>query len=152
MLRSLFVAFLALLLVVSPIHAVPTKEIAARQIGNLQCNIDRLKIVGALTKMQKTLAAIAGGDDADAAASIQPVQDSISSAQSAIGTIAKSLLTGQQAPDDARDQVKDGLVAAGTALGNITSTDADVSANLEKATTQLSDAASAGEGVVANCK
>lgn len=59
--------------------------------------------------------------DADAAASIQPVQDSISSAQSAIGTIAKSLLTGQQAPDDARDQVKDGLVAAGTALGNITS-------------------------------
>ncbi len=41
--------------------SVPTKEIAARQIGNLQCNIDRLKIVATLAKMQGTLAGIASG-------------------------------------------------------------------------------------------
>lgn len=49
------------------------------------------------------------------------MQDDVSGAQAAIGVIAKALLTGQKAPADARDQVKDNLVAAGTALGSITS-------------------------------
>ncbi|KAI0806709.1 hypothetical protein C8Q74DRAFT_1312793 [Fomes fomentarius] len=149
-----FINFITLLFLLagSGIYAVPTKEIAARQIGNLQCNIDRLKIVATLAKMQGTLASIASGGDPTAAASIKPVQDNVSGAQAAIGVIAKALLTGQKAPAEARDQVQDNLVAAGTTLGSITSTDEDVSAKLQKATTQLSDAASAGEGVVANCK
>ena len=33
-------------------------EIAARQAGNLQCNIDRFTIVGALAAMQGTLTAL----------------------------------------------------------------------------------------------
>ena len=38
----------------------PAPEIAARQIGNLQCNVDRLKIVGTLAAMQGTLKKLAG--------------------------------------------------------------------------------------------
>ena len=33
----------------------PVAEIAARQIGDIQCNVDRLAIVGALGTMQSTL-------------------------------------------------------------------------------------------------
>ena len=59
--------------------------------------------------------------DAAASAGIQSVTSSISGAQSAIGTIAKALLTGQTAPADARDQVKTNLLAAQSTLANITS-------------------------------
>ena len=43
-------------LFVSPAPALP---IAARQIGNLQCNIDRLSIVGDLAGLQNTLSGMA---------------------------------------------------------------------------------------------
>ena len=105
------------------------------------------------------------------------MQDSVSGAQDAIGVIAKALFTGQAAPASARDDVRSNLEAAGTALASITSyvpalcvwgchdsgadccvtkilyrTDPAVTANLDKATTQLTNAGEAGEGVVANCK
>ena len=38
----------------------PAREIAARQIGNLECNIDRLSIVAGLGVLQKTLTSLAG--------------------------------------------------------------------------------------------
>ena len=40
---------------IARIHTAPAREIAARQIGNIQCNIDRLSIVGDLAGLQKTL-------------------------------------------------------------------------------------------------
>ena len=36
----------------------PTRKIAAHQAGDLQCNIDRFTIVGALAAMQGTLTAL----------------------------------------------------------------------------------------------
>ncbi|KAI0708675.1 hypothetical protein C8Q76DRAFT_799905 [Earliella scabrosa] len=154
---SRFVVFLfafLYLLAGSHIYAAPAPEIAARQIGNLQCNVDRLKIVGTLAAMQGTLKKLAGqvSNDPEAAAGVQSVQDSVSGAQDAIGVIAKALFTGQAAPASARDDVRSNLEAAGTALASITSTDPAVTANLDKATTQLTNAGEAGEGVVANCK
>ena len=59
--------------------------------------------------------------DAGAAESIKAVQDNISGAQDAIGVIGKALITGQKAPAEARDQVRNNLTAAQTVLGNITS-------------------------------
>lgn len=59
--------------------------------------------------------------DAAGAQGISAVTDGINNAQAGISTIAKALLTGQTAPADARQQVEDGLVAAGSALSNITS-------------------------------
>ncbi|KAI0767510.1 hypothetical protein C8Q74DRAFT_1203295 [Fomes fomentarius] len=136
----------------SRIYAAPTHEISARQLGNLQCNLDRLKIVTTLASLQGTLKDIVGGGDATAAESIKAVQDNISGAQGAIGVIGKALITGQKAPAEARDQVLNNLTDATAALGNITSTDEGVTASLEKATTQLTNSILAGEGVVANCK
>ncbi|KAI1792785.1 hypothetical protein LXA43DRAFT_316091 [Ganoderma leucocontextum] len=137
----------------SLVYAAPAAEIAARQVGDIQCNVDRLSIVGDLAGLQKTLKTLSGQvtDDATASAGIESVTSSVSGAQSAIGTIAKALLTGQTAPAAARDQVKSNLLAAQSALAGITSSDPAVTSNLQKATTQLTNAGTAGEGVVANC-
>ena len=40
------------------LSTVPVTELAARQVGDLQCNIDRFTIVGALAAMQGTLTAL----------------------------------------------------------------------------------------------
>ncbi|KAM5545986.1 hypothetical protein V8D89_000112 [Ganoderma adspersum] len=151
--RAVVFLFAVLAFASSLVFAAPVAEIAARQIGDIQCNVDRLSIVGDLAGLQKTLKTLSTQttDDATASAGIQSVTSSISGAQSAIGTIAKALLTGQTAPADARDQVKSNLLAAQSTLAGITSTDSAVTANLQKATTQLSKAETAGEGVVANC-
>ncbi|KAI0719805.1 hypothetical protein C8T65DRAFT_635210 [Cerioporus squamosus] len=148
-----FFAFLSLL-AGSQIYAAPASEIVARQVGNLQCNINRLQIVTGLAKLQGTLKSLSSdvSSDAATAASVQTVSDSVTGAQGAIGVIAKALLTGQAAPAAARDQVAGNLTAAHDALAAINSTDATASATLQKALTQLNDAATAGEGVVSNCK
>ncbi|KAI0827446.1 hypothetical protein BC628DRAFT_180605 [Trametes gibbosa] len=149
-LLALTLAFFSLLMG-SQIYAVPTKEIAARQIGNLQCNIDRLSIVAGLAKTQSTLKKLATNSTATAS-SVQSVIDSVSGAQGAIGVIGKALLTGQAAPAAARDQVQGNLTAAHDALAAISSTDTATTASLQKALTQLGNAEQAGLGVVANCK
>ncbi|RDX52503.1 hypothetical protein OH76DRAFT_1454323 [Lentinus brumalis] len=148
-----FFAFLSLL-AGSQIYAAPTNEIVARQIGNIQCNINRLQIVTGLAKLQGTLGSLIGevSSDSAALASVQSAASSVTGAEAAIGVIAKALLTGQAAPADARDQVAANLTAAHDALAAITSTDPTASATLQKALTQLNDAATAGDGVVANCK
>ncbi|TBU25353.1 hypothetical protein BD311DRAFT_741195 [Dichomitus squalens] len=149
----LLFAFLSLF-ASSQIYAAPTREIVARQVGDLTCNFDRLSIVAGLATLQGTLKKLSGQvtNDTTAAAGLQTVTDAVSGAEGAIGVIAKALLTGQAAPADARTQVQANLTAAQTALAAINSTDSTISANLDKATTQLANAALAGQGVVANCK
>jgi len=60
------------------------------------------------------------GSGADAG-SVATAGTALSSAEAGIKTIATSILTGQSAPADARDQVGTGLQTALTALGNVTS-------------------------------
>ncbi|KAH9848514.1 hypothetical protein C2E23DRAFT_739342 [Lenzites betulinus] len=152
MFRLLALAFaFVCLLAGSQIYAIPTSEIVARQIGNLQCNVDRLSIVAGLAQTQSTLKKLTANSTATAS-SVQTVIDSVSGAQGAIGVIGKALLTGQAAPAEARTQVQGNLTAAHDALAAINSTDATAAAGLQKALTQLSKAETAGEGVVANCK
>ncbi|KAH9928017.1 uncharacterized protein BXZ73DRAFT_102524 [Epithele typhae] len=139
------------LLAGSQVYAAPAQEIAARQLGNLQCNIDRLSIVAGLASLQGTLKKIASSDNSTAD-SVATVQDAVSGAQGAIGVIAKALLTGQAAPAAARDQVQGNLTAAATALADVTSTDSATSSIIAKAGTLLTKSGAAGEGVVANCK
>ncbi|KAI0786988.1 hypothetical protein C8Q75DRAFT_808064 [Abortiporus biennis] len=136
------------------VEAASLQRYDRRQIGNLQCNIDRLKIVADLAGAKSTAQTLTQqlASDAAGSQSISTVSDGISSAQSAIGQIAAALLTGQQAPAAARDQVAAGLTQATQALANITSTDAAVTQNLSKIQGQLSKAADAGNGVVTNCK
>ncbi|KAI0664135.1 hypothetical protein C8Q70DRAFT_1049649 [Cubamyces menziesii] len=148
-----FFAFLVAfssLLVGTQVFAAPASGLIARQIGDLQCNIDRLSIVADLAATQNTLKKVQTdvASDATASSSVQSAIDSIDGAQGAIGVIAKALLTGQTAPAEARTQVQGNLTAAHDALTSIDSSSAD----LQKALTQLGNAEIAGEGVVNNCK
>ncbi|KAI0634188.1 hypothetical protein C8Q77DRAFT_1072856 [Trametes polyzona] len=155
MVRVFALAFaFASLFLGTQINAAPTHEIVARQIGNLQCNIDRLSIVAGLAATKNTLKNLQKdvASDNSTAASVQSVLDNISGAQGAIGVIGKALITGQKAPADARDQVQGNLTAAHDALTAINSTDTKAAANLKKGLTQLEKSQSAGEGVVKNCK
>lgn len=117
--------------------------IESRQVGDLQCNIDRLSIVAALAKTVsdvKTVASAGSGyalnflpghfclsltfntcSDPAVTSATTAAQGGLSSATQGIETIAGALLTGKTAPADARTQVQDGLTTASTALSSINS-------------------------------
>ena len=59
--------------------------------------------------------------DPTTAAAVSTAQDGIAQAQSAIGRIAKAILTAQTANPADRDDVQAGLVSVGDALGTVTS-------------------------------
>ncbi|OBZ77016.1 hypothetical protein A0H81_03138 [Grifola frondosa] len=152
MARSFYLAVFPFVLLIAAM-LVGAAPLVNRQIGDLQCNIDRLGIVADLTKLSTTVKSLTTSlaSDATNAPIAQAAQDGVTGAQGAIKTIAAALFTGQTAPADARDQVAGNLTAIGAALGNITSTDSTVTASVQKAQTQLSSAVTAGEGVVSNC-
>ncbi|KAJ7735123.1 hypothetical protein DFH07DRAFT_928211 [Mycena maculata] len=133
------------LLVASVAVAAPVEK---RQIGDLTCNIDRLKIVSTLAGTTSAVGKIQGTDPTTAT-QVAAAQAGLSSASDGIKTIAAALFTGQTAPASARTQVQTGLLAAQSALGNIT----DPTATAAAATAQSSLAAAIqdGQGVVANC-
>ncbi|THU97854.1 hypothetical protein K435DRAFT_662040, partial [Dendrothele bispora CBS 962.96] len=130
-----------------------------RQVGNLQCNIARLQTVSGLVATQKAVNEMAsaagrqvlGSDDATTASAVSDAQAGLSSAQAGIATIAKAIVSGQNAPAAARGQVGDGLTQAKSALESITSTDSAVTSALQDAQTKLDGTISAGEQVVSDC-
>ncbi|KAH9485841.1 hypothetical protein JR316_0002756 [Psilocybe cubensis] len=129
-------------------------EQSKRQIGNLQCNIARLKTVAGLAKSASAIkkAMTAAQGDAETTAQLQTAAQGVSSAQAGVGTIAKALITGQLAPAAARQQVADGLNAATTALGSTTSSDPNVDSAIASATSAIAGTTTSGQQVVANCK
>jgi hypothetical protein len=134
---------------------VPMEE---RQIGDLQCNIARLKTVGALGKAVKAVKALAAqANGTSDATNIATAASSLASAQEGIKTIAGAILTGKTAPASARTQVGDGLENALAALGNVTDLyfliwdlRAD-SRDTSDATGDINDALTAGGQVVQDC-
>jgi len=134
----------------------PYHVVERRQIGDLQCNLNRLGIVGDLSALGKNVDDMATATSGDATLSplVASAQDGVNNATAGIKTIAQSLFTGQAAPADARDQVQSGLEAVGTALGQISaanSTDTSVTTPLAAAQTNLQKATTAGKNVVADC-
>ncbi|KAF9547328.1 hypothetical protein CPC08DRAFT_715823 [Agrocybe pediades] len=125
-----------------------------RQIGNLACNIARLKTVAGLSKSASAIQAATSAATADAATTsqLQTASQGISSAQDGVAKIAAALLTGQQAPDADRQQVKDGLTAASTALGSITAADPDVDSAVADASSAVESTTEAGAQVVSDCQ
>ncbi|KAI0827466.1 hypothetical protein BC628DRAFT_1409801 [Trametes gibbosa] len=147
-----FIVALALL-AGSLVHAAPASEIAARQIGDLQCNVDRLGIVAALAATQATLKSLSKelASDPASAAEVQSALSSISGAQGAVGVIAKALFEGQSAPAEARTEVKGNLTAAQSSLTGISASGAS-GATLKVALAELAVAEASGLGVLNNCK
>ncbi|KAJ6615518.1 hypothetical protein B0H10DRAFT_1801369 [Mycena sp. CBHHK59/15] len=122
-----------------------------RQVGDLQCNVDRFKIVSSLAATGKAVKAIDTTDPATASA-VTAAQAGLTSAGDGIKTIALSLVTGQAAPADARTQVGAGLTAAKTALAGITECVPAAAATVAAAQTQLATTIQDGGDVVADCK
>ncbi|KAI0033023.1 hypothetical protein K488DRAFT_85320 [Vararia minispora EC-137] len=162
-----FSAFLAGCAVLT--YAAPV-TLGVRQIGNLQCNVARLGVVKSLSDAKSALNTLssavgfvfclqphlvlalinlflASSSTTDAAA-VQTAQTAVKSAQSAVAGIGISLLTGQTAPANLRDQTAQGITDATTALQNVTSTDP----SLQAALSALGTAATNGENVVSECK
>ncbi|KZV91354.1 hypothetical protein EXIGLDRAFT_719417 [Exidia glandulosa HHB12029] len=148
---SFFTALFATVFFVGSAAAAPLQS---RQVGNLQCNLARLRIVGALASTTGTVEKIsdATADDDVTASAADDALTGLDGASSGIKTIALALVSGQTAPADARDQVEAGLTQAKTALDSISSTDDAVTAQVTKAQKSLDKAISAGQDVVAECK
>ncbi|PPQ89886.1 hypothetical protein CVT25_004808 [Psilocybe cyanescens] len=129
-------------------------EQSKRQIGDLQCNIARLKTVAGLAKSASSIksAIAAAKSDPATVAQLQTAAQGVSSAQAGVATIAKALLTGQQAPASARQQVQDGLTAASTALGSTAAADPAVDNAVANASSAVEGTTAAGEQVVSDCK
>ncbi|KAL0958548.1 hypothetical protein HGRIS_000688 [Hohenbuehelia grisea] len=126
---------------------VDAAPLQTRQIGNIQCNVARLKIVGALAASGRNIKKI-GTADVAAAGAASTASAGIQSANAGVAKIAAAIVTGQKAPAAARDQVEKGLTDAQTALQGLDSTDPAVASSISS----VSKAISAGQDVVANCK
>ncbi|KIK54656.1 hypothetical protein GYMLUDRAFT_176957, partial [Collybiopsis luxurians FD-317 M1] len=122
-------------------------------VGDLQCNIARLKTVSSLAATTKSVQEIASaaGNDAATSSAAQAAASGLSTAQGGISQIAQALIAGQNAPASGRDQVGQGLTAAQNALNSITSTDPTVTSALSQAQTDLSNTITAGQQVTADC-
>ncbi|KDR70084.1 hypothetical protein GALMADRAFT_905540 [Galerina marginata CBS 339.88] len=153
MARFAYFFALAFALLFSCVMAAPLGE-SKRQIGDIQCNVARLKTVAGLAKSAKSIksAIAAAGSDSATVAQLQTAAKGISSAQAGVATIATALFTGQQAPAAARQKVQDGLDAATSALGSTASADSKVTNAVSTAQSSVSGTAAAGAQVVADCK
>ncbi|KZV99358.1 hypothetical protein EXIGLDRAFT_762659 [Exidia glandulosa HHB12029] len=121
--------------------------IHARQVGNLDCNLARVRIIGALASTADTVKQLPL--DLNTAQALAGV----GIAQAGIEQIVVALFNNQTAPPAARDLVGSGLTDARTALAsvNVTAGGAD-ECGLQKAQASLEAAIDAGNDVVTLCK
>lgn len=157
--RSSFLSFLAtpviLSLYVLNVFSMPLNgDLSRRQIGDLQCNLDRLAVIASVGQTISNIQQIAsvGSSDPAVTNATTTALNGLSSAESGIQTILEAIFAGQKAPADARDQVGDGLTVAQNALDSINSTDPAVTSAVSTAESSLHDAEVAADDVVDNCK
>jgi hypothetical protein len=79
-------------------------------LGSTQCNLARLRIVGALTRSGQSIDAIQDETVKTAAST------GLDQANLGVSQIAQAILTGEAPPQESRDIVAAGLAAMGTAL------------------------------------
>ncbi|KAI0672368.1 hypothetical protein C8Q78DRAFT_1077896 [Trametes maxima] len=128
-----------------------------RQLGDLQCNIDRAEIVFNVGQLSSTVASLANATglvsaNSTADADVDALQKGVDGAGGAIKQILVALINGDKASPDLRDQVGGNLTDISLALADLSSNDTDTSAILDAANTQFTNAALAANGVVTNCK
>ncbi|KAK6988711.1 hypothetical protein R3P38DRAFT_3095423 [Favolaschia claudopus] len=139
---SMFLAFF----VASAVIAAPLEQ---RQLGNLKCNIDRLKIVTGLIATASAVGKI-DTSDPDTATAVEAAQAGLKTAGDSIKDIAIALITGKAAPPESRTGVSQGLNDTRSALESITNS--AVAPAVSAAQTSLQDAIDDGNAVIADCK
>jgi len=127
----------------------------AAPLGNLKCNLARLKTVSnlnAATKAVDSMADVAvNSNDATMADAITEAQGGLTDATTGVQGIADALRANQAAPAALRDQTLDGLTTAQTALGKIQATSGAAASPLKQAKAKVAAALAAGQQVVSNC-
>ena len=81
-------------------------------MGSVQCNVARVRIVGALADAGKSIDSIQNTKVQTAA------NAGLDQAKDGVAQIAKAIFSGDAPPQDSRDQVEAGLTAMGTALSS----------------------------------
>ncbi|KAI0372415.1 hypothetical protein BV20DRAFT_1050747 [Pilatotrama ljubarskyi] len=130
---------------------------ARRQLGDLQCNIDRGEIIFNVGQLASTVASISNATGFASAnntadADLKTLQTGVQGVAGAVKGIILTLANGENAPPDLRTQVAHNLTDIRLALGNLSSSDNTTSALLNMANTQLINADLAATGVFTNCK
>ncbi|PPQ94086.1 hypothetical protein CVT25_009235 [Psilocybe cyanescens] len=158
MARFEFAYFLAITLAMlfRVYNADAGKSVQSGQSSNATCNIDRLQTVVGLDNsaslIQKAIKDSSSNDTA-AVSQLKAAANGIQSAQAGVDTILQALVTGQAPPANARQQVGDGIDAAGAALisafGN--STTSALSADIADAQSAVAGTLAAGIRVVSDC-
>ncbi|KAF9260417.1 hypothetical protein L218DRAFT_946832 [Marasmius fiardii PR-910] len=141
------------LVIAACIIQVYSAPLHRRQIGSIQCNVARLQTVQGLSATSRAVDQLvtANANDSAVASSLSDAQTGLASAKGGVRTIAQAILSGQNAPADARDQVGTGLTSAASALSSISSDDPNVSSGVQNALAQLAKTAEAGKKVVSLC-
>ncbi|KAJ7453300.1 hypothetical protein B0H11DRAFT_1927036 [Mycena galericulata] len=120
-----------------------------RQIGNLDCNLARLKSVVDVADAQ-TLIGQLNTTELSTATAVAVAQAGLVSVNDATQTILNAVFANQTAPADSRDQFASGLNAALEALKMIN--DPSQNATITAAQAKILSAGQDGNNVVADCK
>ncbi|TCD63659.1 hypothetical protein EIP91_005139 [Steccherinum ochraceum] len=153
MLSRVGTTFFALLALTATVVGAAPSHLSARQVGGLQCNIDRVQIAGSIFQAlitTKNLTEELSSDPVGSAA-MTNVTAGLYEVIEGFAAIATAIFTGSKAPSDARDQVGEGVVTAFTAANQINSTDPAVVANVAQLKDELIAANTAGDDVVQDC-
>ncbi|KAJ7740602.1 hypothetical protein B0H16DRAFT_1566953 [Mycena metata] len=137
----LFAACFAVCAVAAPLHS--------RQVGDLDCNLARLKIISDIAAAQTLVGQINTIDLATASA-VAVAQAGLTSTNAAIQDILTAVFANQTAPANSRDQVGLGVNGAHDALSLIT--DPSLNATVSAAQAKLLTIAGDGNKVVSECK
>ncbi|KAI0356985.1 hypothetical protein OH77DRAFT_1399927, partial [Trametes cingulata] len=134
-----------------------TSAPARRQLGDLQCNIDRGEIIFNVGQLAATVASLANGTGLMSAnntadADLKSLQTGVQGVAGAVQGIILALGTGKNAPPDLRNQVAHNLTDIRLALGNLSSSDNATATLLNTANVQFINADLAATGVFTNCK
>ncbi|KAJ7442591.1 hypothetical protein B0H11DRAFT_2236696 [Mycena galericulata] len=140
--------FLSLILALFIASASVAAPLEHRQIGDLACNVDRLKIVASLVESGSAIGKIPTTDPATATA-VAAAQAGLTTVGDAIKDIALALVTGQAAPADSRTGVSQGLNETRAALAGITNPAVNTTVAAAQALVQT--AIDDGNAVIADC-
>ncbi|KAH8102137.1 hypothetical protein BXZ70DRAFT_55192 [Cristinia sonorae] len=125
----------------------------ARQSGDLDCNIARVKVVGNVLEAARTARNLTQdlACDQTATALLANVTTNIIQTEDAIADIVLAVFNNQTAPSDSRQKVADGLTFAFEAASNITSPSTNVMDKVNQLKNELLLAGSAGNDVLTQC-
>ncbi|EIW53436.1 uncharacterized protein TRAVEDRAFT_52566 [Trametes versicolor FP-101664 SS1] len=130
---------------------------ARRQLGDLQCNIDRAEIIFNVGQLAGTVANLGNATglvsaNSTADADVTALQTGVQGVGGAVKQILTALVSGENAPPELRTQLGANLTQIRLALADLSSNHTMTAALLDTANTQFTNANLAATGVVTNCK